>query len=297
MKFVCVSSIPQRTQEVAGEIFQYDGIKLLPRAGITCCFLNGRGFNSIHEIGISLIYVYISLVLDTSLLRSIALTILVSFIFTVCMHLSLQAKRSRVAILLSMIFSIWDLFLAINLSENRLLPYLFGVSLFSTCILFILYIDGRKRPGIKQCMFKDMALVGFFILKYGKVRNYTVYPYIVSAVIIMLSVKEFIEDKKTRKDPGEEVSESNTSREEERQRRPVRKASVRAGMQKKEDLPKKDISTVDKKTEKTKHTQEKRQKDTKKQSTKKKEEIERIEEATNTKTRIIRAAAREARGK
>lgn len=306
MKFVCIPSISQSVQEWAGNALKHNEVKLIARAGITCCFLNGRGFKSVHEIGISLVYVYILLLLEATPLKSIALTILISFVFTVCMHLSLRTAKRRVAIALSTVFNIWDLFLTINLSEERTFPYLLGVSLFSIAILFILYIDGRRRPGMKQSIFKDMALAGFVVLKYGKVEKYELYPYVISGIIVVWSIKDCISEKKIKNVLGETMEDSSVSREEERQKRPVRKASVQASTLKKETTLKKPRAEKKEKTKQKEKVLKEKSRDNvekkvprKKKSTEERtqEEIQAIDIAAEIRARPLRTAAREARGK
>lgn len=185
MNFVYILSVSQSLEKYRRMIVNANEIKLLARAGITCCFLNGRGFRSVHEVGVSLIYVYILLSLESVPLKNVAVSILISFLFMVCMHLSLQIRRSKLAAVLCSIFSVADLFATIKLSSACQLPYIFGVSLFSISILIVLYIDGRKRPGIKQCIFKDVSLLAYFILKNTSTYSYTYYPYVVSAIILI----------------------------------------------------------------------------------------------------------------
>ncbi|KAI5192154.1 hypothetical protein NEMIN01_1847 [Nematocida minor] len=296
MNFVYISSVSQSMKDWTGMMLSYDVLKLAARAGITCCFLNGRGFKSVHEVGISLIYVYILLTLEPAPLKNIAMTILFSFLFTICMHLSLQLRKSRVAVILCSIFCIWDLFAAINLSQTRSLPYLFGVSLFSMAVLFILYIDGRRRPGIKQCMMKDVAMVGFFILKYAEVPKYEVYPYIISAILMAWSVLDCIAITKQREETGE-VSDSSAYGEI-REKKVRRKAAIR-------ELPKvlekiKKTQTV--KKEKIPAKEKKKSSDSaskdKKQKPKYFEEAPpAAKSATPQKSKPLRSAAKEARKK
>ncbi|KAH9386960.1 uncharacterized protein NEMAJ01_1856 [Nematocida major] len=165
MSFPSASAV--HALKVAGEtVKNLDEMKLIARAGISCCFLNGRGFKSVHEVGVSLIYVYILLVLKgIAQTRHIFIRVAVSFVFMVLLHLALQVRKTPLSHVLSCIFCIADFFSAIDLSGSASIPYLFGVSVFSLGILFVLYVDGRSRPGLRPCMLKDCSLAVYFLMK------------------------------------------------------------------------------------------------------------------------------------
>ncbi|KAI5165876.1 hypothetical protein NEIRO03_0813 [Nematocida sp. AWRm78] len=324
--FVWAVSISESIEKYTRIIKELDEIKLIPRAGITCCFLNGRGFKGIHEVGISLLYVYILLTIQSVPLKNTAITVMLSFFFTVCMQLALQTRKNRLSLLLCSIFCVLDIFITVDMAAAQYLSHVFGVEIFSLGILLVMYIDGRTRPGIKQCIVKDISVLVYFLIKKYDSKLCIYYPHSVSAIIIIWSVIEAIRTKKTPLLPGViEDDRSTESEESERTKRPRRKASLRLS-EKNDELPAKSVSSKeaqkpkDKKAktskkeasiteDKPKKSSEKKSADKPKKSSEKsvtkssvKKPVEKsaerpVVEETAQKTKPVRAAAKEARSK
>ncbi|EIJ87761.1 hypothetical protein NEPAR06_0623 [Nematocida parisii] len=319
--FVWAVSISESIEKYTRIIKELDEIKLIPRAGITCCFLNGRGFKGIHEVGISLLYVYILLTIQSVPLKNTAITVMLSFFFTVCMQLALQTRKNRLSLLLCSIFCVLDIFITVDMAAVQCISHVFGVQTFSLGILLVMYIDGRTRPGIKQCIVKDISVLVYFLIKKYDSRLCIYYPHSVSAIIIIWSVIEAIRTKKTPLLPGViEDDISTESEESERTKRPRRKASLRLS-EKNNELPAKSVSSKeaqkpkDKKAktskkessvteDKPKKSADKPKKSSEKSVTKssvkkpaEKSAARPVVEETAQKTKPVRAAAKEARSK
>ncbi|KAI5134355.1 hypothetical protein NEAUS06_1052 [Nematocida ausubeli] len=306
--FVCSSSVSESIEKYRRIITDLDEIKLIPRAGITCCFLNGRGFKSVHEVGVSLLYIYILLTTQSVPLKNTAITIIISFLFTICMHLALQTRKSKVSTLLCSFFCILDLFTTIDIARSQYSSYVFGVGIFSLGILLVLYIDGRKRPGVKQCMMKDIAGLGYFLVQYYNRKLGTYYPYIISGILSVWTIIDLVRKEKTPLLPGViEDDQSTDSEEIGRKKRPRRKASLRV-FEKEQEAPIKKTASKPQSDKKTKAEPSNIKAKSEPSNIKVKSEpsnikakadvpAAKVDTAVSKKKRPVRAAAREARSK